>query len=136
MLQVAQGKRDKIMMFGDDYETRDGTCVRDYIHINDLGDAHLRALERLACGVPAVVANLGTGDGYTVRELIEQSRTVTGHAIPAEVAPRRAGDPAQLVCGGTGAHDQLGWAPQCSDLGTILEDAWRWHQSQPNGYAD
>ena len=136
VLQVAQGKRDKIMMFGDDYETRDGTCVRDYIHINDLGDAHLRALERLACGVPAVVANLGTGDGYTVRELIEQSRTVTGHAIPAEVAPRRAGDPAQLVCGGTGALDQLGWAPQCSDLGTILEDAWRWHQSQPNGYAD
>jgi UDP-glucose 4-epimerase len=134
VLQVAQGKRDSIKMFGDDYPTRDGTCVRDYIHVNDLGDAHLRALSRLQGGARRVVCNLGTGTGYTVKELIDHAREVTGHAIPAELAPRRAGDPAELVSGGTRARDLLGWEPSRSDLRTILEDAWRWHSAHPEGY--
>ncbi|MHC4262530.1 MAG: UDP-glucose 4-epimerase GalE [Planctomycetota bacterium] len=134
VLQVALGQREKIMMFGEDYPTRDGTCVRDYIHVNDLGDAHLRALARLQGGVGRLVCNLGTGNGYTVKELIDHAREVTGHAIPAEVAPRRAGDPAQLISGGSGARDLLGWSPERSDLRTILEDAWRWHSAHPRGY--
>ena len=134
VLQVAQGKREKIMMFGDDYPTRDGTCVRDYIHVDDLADAHLRALARLQNGAPRVICNLGTGNGFTVKELIDHAREVTGHAILAEVAPRREGDPAELVSGGTRARDLLGWVPERSDLRTILEDAWRWHSNHPDGY--
>ncbi len=134
VLQVALGQRDKIRIFGDDYPTRDGTCVRDYIHVDDLGDAHLRALAALQAGTPSVVCNLGTGQGYTVLELIEAARRITGHAIPAEVGARRAGDPAQLVSGGTRARDLLGWVPRRAALETILEDAWRFHSAHPSGY--
>ncbi|WP_145065668.1 UDP-glucose 4-epimerase GalE [Engelhardtia mirabilis] len=134
VLQVAQGRREKIMMFGEDYPTRDGTCVRDYIHVVDLADAHLRALAQIQQGADRIVCNLGTGTGYTVRELIELAREVTGHAVPAEVTGRREGDPAQLVSGGTRARDVLGWEPKRSELKTILEDAWRWHQGNPDGY--
>ncbi|MFT5690085.1 MAG: UDP-glucose 4-epimerase, partial [Planctomycetota bacterium] len=134
VLQVAQGKREHISIFGDDYDTRDGTCVRDYIHIDDLGDAHLRALALLQSGTKGFACNLGTGEGFTVLELIEEARRVTGHAIPVQMAPRREGDPATLVSGGKLAKDVLGWTPKRSDVRTILEDAWRWHQAHRDGF--
>ncbi len=136
VLQVALGTREKIMMFGDDYDTRDGTCVRDYIHVEDLADAHLRALVRLQEGTEQLACNLGTGDGVTVRELVERARVVTGHAIPAEVAPRRPGDPGTLIASNERARTLLGWTPRRSDLDTILRDAWNFHTANPNGYAD
>jgi UDP-glucose 4-epimerase len=136
VLDVALGKRAEIKMFGSDYPTRDGTCVRDYIHVLDLADAHLRALSRLQMDAPRLVANLGTGEGYTVKELIELARQITGHSIPASVAPRRPGDPAQLVSGGTMARDLLGWIPQHSGLKSILEDAWRFQRAYPQGYSE
>jgi UDP-glucose 4-epimerase len=130
ILQVAQGKRDKIFIFGDDYETRDGTCVRDYIHIKDLAQAHILALK------PGIgdAFNLGNGDGYTVKEVIDVCREVTGHAIPAEMQPRRAGDCTALVADATKAKTVLGWDPQYADLKTIVKSAWDWHQAHPNGY--
>lgn len=135
VLEVALGQREKIFVFGDDYDTPDGTCVRDYVHVEDLGRAHLAALRKLQEGAPKIACNLGTGNGYSVLELIEKARTITGHEIPAEFTERREGDPARLVCGGTGALDQLGWKPTRSELDVILEDAWRWHRAHPNGYA-
>jgi len=135
VLAVALGKRKDIRVFGDDYPTRDGTCIRDYIHVDDLADAHLRALRRLQDGEPRVACNLGTGRGYTVLELIELAREVTGHAIPHVVDPRRPGDPAELVSGGTRARELLGWEPRCSDLPTILKDAWNFHRAHPQGFA-
>lgn len=132
VLQVAQGKREKIFMFGDDYETRDGTCVRDYIHIKDLAQAHILALKPGISGA----FNLGNGDGYTVKEVIEVCREVTGHQIPAEMQPRRAGDCAALVANSTKARTVLGWDPQHADLKEIVGSAWAWHQSHPNGYDD
>ena len=134
VLQAALGRGEGILIYGDDYDTRDGTCVRDYIHVDDLADAHLRALRRLQEGVEEIVCNLGTGTGYTVRELIEAAREVTGHPLPAEVVPRRPGDPAQLVSGGTRARDLLGWEPRRSSLRDVLADAWRFHRSHPRGY--
>ena len=134
VLQVAQGKRESIAIFGDDYDTRDGTCVRDYIHVDDLADAHLRALALLQGGRSHFACNLGTGDGFSVLELIEEARRVTGHAIPARVAPRRPGDPATLVSGGTLAREVLGWEPRHSSLRSILGDAWTWHQSHRDGF--
>lgn len=136
VLQVALGQREKIMIFGDDYDTPDGTCIRDYVHVDDLGDAHLRALGALQGGAPAVICNLGTGSGFSVAEVIAAAREVTGHAIPAEIAARRAGDPAELVSGGTRAYEVLGWKPGKPDLKAILSDAWEWHQAHPNGYED
>ncbi|MFT7676086.1 MAG: UDP-glucose 4-epimerase [Planctomycetota bacterium] len=136
VLQVALGQREKIMIFGDDYETPDGTCIRDYVHVDDLGDAHLRALGALQGGAPSVICNLGTGSGFSVAEVIDAARTVTGHAIPAELAERRAGDPAELVSGGSRAFEILGWRPGKPDLKDILSDAWEWHQAHPNGYED
>ena len=135
VLQVAQGRRDKIMMFGDDYDTHDGTCVRDYVHVDDLADAHLRALKLLQEGTQQIACNLGTGDGVTVKEMVEVARKVTGHAIPAEVAPRRAGDPARLVASNALAKEVLGWSPKRSDLESILGDAWRFHTGHPSGFA-
>lgn len=123
VLQVAMGFRDKIMIFGDDWPTKDGTCVRDYIHIRDLADAHLLALEANTAGTHAIY-NLGSGDGYTVREVIEACREVTGHPIPAEVAPRRAGDPAVLIASSAKIQDELGWDPTRTELGRIVSDAW------------
>lgn len=123
VLQVAMGYRDKIMMYGDDWPTKDGTCVRDYIHIRDLADAHVLALEANSPGTHQIY-NLGSGDGYSVREVVEVCREVTGHPIPAEVAPRRAGDPATLIASSEKIRDALGWNPTRTQLRTIVEDAW------------
>lgn len=134
VLQVALGKRASIKIFGDDYPTRDGTCVRDYIHLFDLAQAHilaLRALDRGSC-----VYNLGNGAGYSVKEVIETAREVTGHPIPAEVAPRRAGDPATLIASSEAIRRDLGWEPQHPDLRSIVESAWRWHKAHPEGYGE
>jgi UDP-glucose 4-epimerase len=135
VLGVALGKRKSVSIFGGDWPTRDGTCVRDYIHVEDLADAHVRALERLQAGTKEIACNLGTGNGYTVKELVELARKVTGHAIPAEVVARRAGDPAQLIADGARAKDLLGWVPKRSSLEQILKDAWTFHQKHPRGYS-
>jgi len=134
VLQVALGQREKIMIFGDDYDTRDGTCIRDYIHVDDLADAHLRAARHLQDGKGDLECHLGTGNGFTVEEIIEAAREVTGHAIPAEVAPRREGDPAVLVAGGTKARDVLGWTPRHDDVKRVIEHAWAFHSAHPEGY--
>ncbi|AIJ33716.1 UDP-glucose 4-epimerase [Corynebacterium imitans] len=123
VLQVALGQRDAIKMFGDDWPTADGTCVRDYIHVRDLADAHVLALQANTPGTHAIY-NLGSGDGYSVREVVEMCREVTGHEIPAEVAPRRAGDPAVLIASSEKIKRELGWNPTRTDLRRIVEDAW------------
>jgi UDP-glucose 4-epimerase len=135
VLQVALGTRAHIAIYGDDYATPDGTCVRDYIHVSDLALAHLLALERLVAGGPSAVFNLGNGQGFSVKEVIDVCRQVTGHPIPAVLAPRRPGDPAVLVASAARAQVHLGWQPRSPDLQTIVESAWRWHQSHPAGYA-
>ncbi len=134
VLQVALGQREKITIFGDDYETFDGTCVRDYVHVDDLGDAHLRALQRLQPG-QGLCVNLGTGKGTSVREIIEACREVTGHPIPEVIGPRRAGDPPELIADARLAKQLLGWSPKYTDVKSIVETAWKWHQSRPHGYA-
>ena len=136
ILQVPNGQRDKVSIFGGDYPTRDGTCVRDYIHVEDLIDAHFLALEYLKEGNPSAAFNLGNGVGFTNKEVVEVARSVTGHPIPAEIAPRRAGDPAQLVASSEKAKAVLGWKPKYDDLNTIVATAWKWHQSHPNGYEE
>lgn len=133
VLQVALGQRKEITVFGDDYETPDGSCVRDYVHVDDLGDAHLRALDRLEPG-KGLCVNLGTGRGTSVKEIIEACREVTGHEIPQVIGPRRAGDPAKLVADASLAHERLGWTPKYTDVRSIVETAWRWHSSHPQGY--
>ncbi len=133
VLQVALGQRDKVKIFGDAYETIDGTCVRDYIHVSDLADAHIRALGALDGG--SRTYNLGNGNGYSVKQVIECAREITGHPIPAEIAPPRAGDPATLVAGSEKIRRDLGWSPRFPDLRSIIETAWRWHQAHPQGYA-
>lgn len=127
VLHVAMGYRDKIMIFGDDWPTKDGTCVRDYIHVRDLADAHMLALESNIAGQHKIF-NLGSGDGYTVREVIEMCREVTGHPIPADVADRRAGDPAVLVASSEKIKQELGWNPSRTSLKRIVEDAWAYTQ--------
>lgn len=134
ILQVPNGKREKISIFGEDYPTKDGTCVRDYIHVMDLAQAHVLALDYLMRGGESDVFNLGNGVGFTVKEVIDVARKVTGHAIPAEVCPRRAGDPAQLVASSEKAKTVLGWKPQYADLETIVASAWNWHKSHPRGF--
>ena len=134
VLEVAQGKREEILLFGDDYDTPDGTCIRDYIHVEDLADAHLRALRKLQDGTPELACNLGTGSGFSVREVIDTASRVVGKDIRWKMAARRAGDPAQLVSGGTLASELLGWVPERSSLEDILRDAWRFHKNHPDGY--
>ncbi len=134
VLQVALGKRETIMMFGDDYNTPDGTCVRDYIHVMDLAQAHILAMNKLCEGHESGVYNLGSGKGFSVKEIVEVAREVTQHPIPAEVAPRRAGDPGTLIASSRRARQELGWVPKYEDIKTIISSAWRWHQSHPNGY--
>lgn len=134
VLQVALGKRDKIFMYGEDYDTHDGTCIRDYIHVMDLVDAHILAIEKLKNGGESSTYNLGNGSGFTVKEVIETSRKVTGHPIPAEVAPRRAGDPAKLVASSEKAMNELGWKPQHDSMEKIIASAWNWHKNNPEGY--
>ena len=123
ILQVALGHREKIMIFGDDYPTADGTAVRDYIHVRDLAAAHLLALESNSSGNHRIY-NLGSGDGYSVKQVIAQVRETTGHPIPAELAPRRSGDPATLIASSAKITAELGWEPQRTDLATIVRDAW------------
>lgn len=136
ILQVPLGKREKISIYGDDYDTKDGTCIRDYIHVSDLADAHIRALDYLRNGGKSDIFNLGSGEGFSVKEMIDAAREVTGHPIPAEVVPRRAGDPAVLIAKSDKAREILGWQPQKDDVKVIIEDAWNWHQNHPNGYED
>ena len=132
MLQVALGQRDAIKMFGDDWPTTDGTCVRDYIHVRDLADAHVLPLEANTPGTHEIY-NLGSGDGYSVRQVVEMCREVTGHEIPAEVAPRRAGDPAVLIASSDKIKRQLGWNPTRTDLRTIVQDAWDFTSARHGG---
>jgi UDP-glucose 4-epimerase len=132
VLQVALGQRDQVQIFGEDWPTVDGTCVRDYIHVVDLADAHLLALENAQAGQHGIY-NLGNGTGFSVKQVIDTCREVTGHPIPAKVAPRRAGDPASLVASSQGARDDLGWQPRRADLKTIVQDAWDFAQSRQQG---
>lgn len=133
VLQVAAGRRAEVQVFGGDYETPDGTAVRDYVHVADLADAHALALETMRPG-EARAYNLGSGSGYSVREVIDVCREVTGHAIPAAMAPRRAGDPPRLVADSSLARSELGWSPRFDDLRTLVASAWAWHASHPDGY--
>jgi len=134
VLQVALGQREFISVFGDDYPTEDGTCIRDYIHVSDLADAHVLALDRLRRGSGSAVYNLGNGTGFSVKQVIELSREVTGHPIPARVEARRAGDPAVLVASSERARSELGWKPGRDKLADIISSAWEWHRSHPRGY--
>jgi UDP-glucose 4-epimerase len=133
ILDVALGRRASIKIFGDDYPTHDGTCIRDYIHVSDLADAHLLALEALEMPRAAetrLIYNLGNGAGFTVREVIDSVRRVTGRPIPVEECPRRAGDPAVLVASSEKIKQELGWQPQFADLDSIIASAWEWHQKR------
>ncbi|MEM8913999.1 MAG: UDP-glucose 4-epimerase GalE, partial [Planctomycetota bacterium] len=134
VLQVALGQRDHITIFGDDYNTPDGTCIRDYIHVDDLADAHLRALDRLRPG-EGIRVNLGTGRGTSVREIVNACREVTGHPIPEVMGQRRPGDPDQLIADASLANQVLGWKAKYNDITEIVQTAWDWHRTHPHGYA-
>lgn len=135
ILQVPLKKREAISIFGDDYDTKDGTCVRDYIHVTDLAQAHILAVKYLMEGGKSDIFNLGNGVGFTVKEVIETARKVTGDPIKAVVSPRRAGDPARLIASSEKAKKVLGWKPEHADLEEIIATAWNWHKNHPNGYA-
>jgi UDP-glucose 4-epimerase len=134
VLQVALGQRDKVIIFGNDYPTPDGTCVRDYIHVLDLAQAHILALHALQDG-PSRTYNLGNGRGYSIQEVIDVARQVTGHPIPTEIGSRRPGDPAILIASSEAIKQELGWAPRYADLEMIIGDAWRWFERHVDGYA-
>lgn len=134
VLQAALGQREHITVFGTDWPTPDGTCVRDYIHVDDLADAHLRAMEKINPG-DGIELNLGTGNGFSVRQIIETCREVTGIDIPSVDGDRRAGDPPELVADASKANDFLGWEPKYSTPKPIIETAWEWHRNNPQGYA-
>lgn len=134
ILQVPNGQREAISIFGNDYPTKDGTCVRDYIHVTDLAQAHILAVDYLAQGGWSDIFNLGNGVGFTVQQVVETARRVTGHSIPAIVAPRRPGDPAQLIASSEKARRALKWAPAHDSLEEIIGSAWKWHQGHPQGY--
>ena len=136
VLQVPNGKRESVSIYGTDYDTPDGTCIRDYIHVTDLAEAHILAVEYLANGGESDIFNLGNGVGYSVREVIETARNVTGHPIPATEVPRRAGDPARLVASGEKAKKILGWEPKIKRLDEIIASAWKWHKAHPEGYTN
>ncbi|MBV4417378.1 UDP-glucose 4-epimerase GalE [Clostridium tyrobutyricum] len=135
ILQAAMGKRDKIMVFGDDYNTEDGSCVRDYVHVSDLASAHLLALKRLQSGGESKIYNLGNGKGFSVKEVVEVAKKVTGINIKSEIADRRPGDPATLIASSNKAIKELGWNPKFNSLETIIDTAWKWHKNHPNGYS-
>lgn len=135
ILQVPNGKREAITIYGDDYPTPDGTCIRDYIHVTDLAMAHIQAVQYLRAGNPSNIFNLGNGVGFSVKEVIEAARAVTGHPIPAVIEGRRAGDPARLIASSEKAREVLGWNPQHDDLSKIIASAWKWHQGHPDGFA-
>ena len=134
ILFAAQEKREFISIFGDDYPTPDGTAIRDYIHISDLSQAHLLALDYLRKGGASQFINLGNGTGFSVMEVIEAARKITGKPIESRIAPRRAGDPSRLVADAKKAREVLGWKPEFPDIESIIESAWKWHEAHPNGY--
>lgn len=134
ILQVALGQREKLAIYGDDYNTPDGTCIRDYVHVEDLIDAHIRSLEYLENGGESNIFNLGSSKGFSVQEILGAARSVTGKTIPAEVVARRAGDPGTLIAASDKARDVLGWEPTYTDIKDIIATAWKWHESHPNGY--
>lgn len=134
VLQVALGQREQITVFGDDYPTPDGTCIRDYIHVDDLGTAHASALEKLTPG-QGLQLNLGTGRGHSVREVIDACRRITGHPIPCKLGPRRPGDPPELVADSSRAQQMLHWRPQYPDIESIARTAWNWHSRHPHGFS-
>lgn len=134
IMQVLNGKREKLGIFGDDYPTFDGTCIRDYIHISDLADAHIKALESLRAGANSNFYNLGNGNGFSVKQVIETVAKVTGRNVNYEVVPRRAGDPAILVASSDKIRRELGWKPQFDSLEKIVASAWKWHSAHPDGY--
>jgi len=134
ILQVALGRTEHVNIFGTDYPTRDGTCIRDYIHVSDLAFAHLLALHALENSCP-LIYNLGNGQGFSVRQVVEVARKVTGHPIPVIESPRRAGDPAVLIASSERIRRDLGWRPRFPDLKAIVESAWQWHRTQPDGYS-
>ena len=140
-VETVLGMRPKLDVFGDDYPTPDGTCIRDYIHVSDLAHAHLLALEALGLekeleNSSRLIYNLGNGQGFSVREVVEVARTVTGHPVPAIESPRRAGDPAVLIASSEKIRRELGWQPRFPDLKAIVESAWQWHRIHPDGYPD
>ena len=136
ILQVALGQRDSLAIYGDDYDTPDGTCIRDYVQVEDLADAHILALEYLRAGNESNFFNLGSNQGYSVKEMLEAAREVTNREIPAKVAPRRAGDPSRLVASSAKAEEILGWRPAYTDVKEIIKTAWDWHVSHPHGYEE
>jgi len=129
------GRRPHIEVFGTDYPTPDGTCIRDYIHVDDLAEAHLLALEKLQAG-QGMLYNLGIGRGYSVREVIRTVEEVTGKKVPVKEGPRRAGDPPVLIASSAKVQKELGWKPRYTDLRSIVETAWNWHSKNPKGYKD
>ena len=134
ILQVPNNKRENIKIFGDDYETKDGTCIRDYIHVTDLAQAHILAIDYLKKTEKSDIFNLGNGVGFSVKEIIETARQVTGHPIPAVICPRRAGDPAQLIASNEKAEKILGWKPVYVNPEDIIASAWKWHKNNPDGF--
>jgi len=136
IFQAARGQRSHIAVFGDDYPTPDGTAIRDYIHVADLGQAHIGALKHLKNGGQSEKVNLGNGSGYSVLEVIQAAREVTGKPIEARIEPRRAGDPSRLIAVSDKARNLLGWNPQFPELRDIIQSAWQWHESHPDGYDD
>ncbi|MCK9856994.1 MULTISPECIES: UDP-glucose 4-epimerase GalE [Paenibacillus] len=136
VLQAALGQRPHISVFGDDYATPDGTCIRDYIHVSDLADAHVLAVDKLRQGSDSAIYNLGNGQGFSVKEVIEIARKVTEREIKAVIEPRRAGDPATLVASSARARKELGWNPSRANLEDIIRSAWNWHVNHPNGYSN
>ncbi len=136
ILQTALGKREFIGIFGDDYATEDGTCIRDYIHVTDLAQAHILALEKTMEENKSRTYNLGNGKGFSVKEVVEMARKVTGKEIPAKIEPRRAGDPSVLIASSEKIIKELGWEPKYNTLEEIIASAWQWHQKHPNGYED
>ena len=136
VMQAALGQRGYVEVYGDDYDTPDGTCIRDYIHVSDLADAHILALKKMMQTDQSAVYNLGNGMGFSVSDIINTVKTVTGIDIQAKVGPRRAGDPAILVASSEKAKRELGWEPKYFELSTIIETAWNWHRNNPNGFGD
>lgn len=134
VLQTALGQRKNVKIFGEDWDTPDGTCVRDYIHVMDLADAHIRALQALDRGAATTAYNMGNGEGHSVKQVIDAAGEVVGRPIPWESAARRPGDPARLVASSVRLQEELGWKPKYPDLRVIIESAWKWHSTHPNGY--
>lgn len=136
ILQTALGQREKMFIFGDDYDTPDGTCVRDYIHVTDLADAHIKALEKLFRTNESGIYNLGNGKGFSVKEVIEKAKKITGKDFKVEIESRRSGDPSTLIASSEKAIKELGWQPKFNTLDKIIETAWNWHKDHKNGYED